>query len=310
MGMNNAVKPDIIYSGGRSCVSEDLRNGINRTFIKWLDFPTRGPGIASAAPSLVGGSSKRVMYSFGTSNSSALISHESSRCYDTLIEVFQDANKVIPEGHIALLLKAMLIHGSEWGTLSDKYAETLGLTTRQERSNQLHRVLGYGKPDVERAVECAKNRITLIGYGDLKIGDGLQYDLPLPFDFSSKIRRRLTATLTYFPTFVATRQKYRAAQLWFIVENGINKLLDARLNIDWQAALRGSVQHEIFENDSAVVWDEEKSIQIKVNCRGDADDKLQESIPYALMVSFEIKDKIDIDVYTKVASKIATKVSI
>ena len=34
------------------------------------------------------------------------------------------------------------------------------------------------------------------------------------------------------------------------------------------------------------------------------------SIPYALMVSFEIKDVIDIDVYQKVAEKIVTKVPV
>jgi hypothetical protein len=290
MGMNNAVKPDILYSGGRGWVREDMRHGAGSTVVTWQDTPTREPGTASAAPSA---SADKVMFSFGTSNSAAMISHEASRCYDVLLDVFQNAEIDAPSQYIALLIKAMLIHGAEWGELADKYSSTLSLATRQDSSRKLHRFLGYGKPNVERAIECAQNRITLIGYGELKIGEALTYDLPLPFDFSSKICRRLTATLTYFPPFVPTRQKYRATQLWFTIENGIKHLLDSRVDVDWQAAVRGSVQHEIFENDAAVVWNENSAIQIKVNCRGDADKEFDGSTPYALMVSwFHLKSRM------------------
>lgn len=99
-----------------------------------------------------------------------MISHEASRCYDTLIEVFEVSEESVPEEHLALLIKAMLIHGAEWGTISDKFAHELKLTTRQDCSRKLHRFLGYGKPNIERAIECAKNRVTLLGYGELKLG--------------------------------------------------------------------------------------------------------------------------------------------
>lgn len=311
MGINNSIKPDILFPGGRSWVREHIKNGSNGTEIVWQDSPTREPGTASAAPFSVGASSNKVMYTFGTSNSAALISHEASRCYDTLMDVFGESDENIPYSHMALLIKAMLVHGAEWGKLSERYAEIFNLNKRQDCSRSLHRFLGFGKPNIERAIECAKNRVTLLGYGELKNGEALTYDLPLPFNFSSsKINRRLTATLTYFPPFVPTRQKYRASQLWYSLENGKKNLLDARLDADWQAVVRGSVQHEIFENDNTVVWDEDGAIQIKVNCRGDADDSFPDKVPYALMVSFEIKDAIDIDVYTKVAQRISTKVSV
>ena len=311
MGMNNAIKPDILFPGGRSWVRESIRHGFDRTIIEWPDSPTREPGTASAAPSAAGSTASKVMYTFGTSNSAALVSHEASRCYDVLHEVFGNAEAAVPDEHVALLIKAMLVHGAEWGALSDKYAKVLGLTNRQDCSRQLHRFLGFGKPNIERAIECAKNRVTLIGYGDLKNGEALTYYLPLPFNFSSsKICRRLTATLTYFPPFVPTRQKYRATQLWYSIENGKKHLLDSRLDVDWQAAVRGSVQHEIFENNETVVWDENDAIQVKVNCRADADDGFSGNVPYALMVSFEIKDAIDIDVYAKVAERVSTKVTI
>ncbi|MHB1627884.1 MAG: S8 family peptidase [Bacilli bacterium] len=311
MGMNNAIKPDILFPGGRNWVRESIRHGFNGTVIEWTDSPTREPGTASAAPFVAGSSASKVMYTFGTSNAAALISHEASRCYDVLLEVFGNADEAVPDEHLALLIKAMLVHGAEWGALADKYAKVLNLTKRKDSSSKLHRFLGFGKPNIERAIECAKNRVTLIGYGDLKNGEAHTYDLPLPFNFSrSKICRRLTATLTYFPPFVPTRQKYRAAQLWYSIENGKKNLLDSRMDVDWNAAVRGSVQHEIFENNNTVVWDEDDALQVKVNCRGDADDRFSGSVPYALMVSFEIKDAIDIDVYAKIAERVSTKVPI
>lgn len=308
MGMNRAIKPDIIFPGGRGCVKENLHDG-HGTMIDWQAFPSHKPGIASAAPS------NKTMYTFGTSNSAALISHEASRCYDTLLDVFAIAGEDLPNEHMALLIKAMLVHGAEWGALTEKYAEVLGLydetgrLNRQACSRQLHRYFGYGKPDINRAIECAKRRITLIGFGKLKNGEARTYDLPLPFNFSSsKIRRRLTGTLAYFSPTIPTRQKYRAAQCWYTIENSKNHLLDSRMDFDWQAVTRGSLQHEIFENDEIVVWDENESIKIKVSCRNDADTKFSGIIQYALMVSFEIKSEIDVDVYARIAEKIHPKV--
>jgi hypothetical protein len=70
------------------------------------------------------------------------------------------------------------------------------------------------------------------------------------------------------------------------------------------------VQHEIFENDEIVTWGEDDIFQIKVNCRAVADEHLAVAIPYALMVSFEIKSNINIDVYTKVADRIRPRVTV
>ena len=311
MGMNNSVKPDLVYPGGRKCVREFIRNGFNGSIIEWSNGTTREPGTASSAPFDPSNSSSKVMYTIGTSNSAALISHESTRCYDTLLEVFGNNGETVPDEQMALLIKAMLVHGAEWGELSSKYAKTLNFLNRKDFSQKLHKFLGFGKPDIDRAIECAKNRITLIGYGNLSNNEALTFVLPLPFNFSSaKIVRRLTATLTYFPPFVPSRQKYRAVQLWFIIENGNRNLFESRVDIDWSAAVRGTVQHEIFENSETVVWDDSDSIQIKVNCRNDANDAFSGSTPFALMVSFEIKNAIDIDVYSRISQKISTKVKI
>jgi len=288
-GLNSSVKPDIIFPGGRNFVMEDMRH-LGQPTAVWRSSNAREPGTLSAAPYDIASGANQVMYSFGTSNAAALLSHEASRCYDTLLEIFDFAGVALPHQQTALLIKAMLIHGAEWRGLKDILVNTLGIISREKYSEELHR---------------------FIGYGELLNGEAHLYNLPLPFDFSSgKVLRRLTATLTYFTPIIPTRQAYRAAQVWFTRENPKTKFLDSRVDVDWQAVQRGSVQHEIFEDDDIVVWGEDEALQLKINCHSVADDHLAVPIPYAIMVSFEIKSEIDVKVYEAIAEKILPRVTV
>ena len=93
----------------------------------------------------------------------------------------------------------------------------------------------------------------------------------------------------------------------FIMKTGCYKALHK--SRFWQAALRGTLQHEIFENNKTEVWGEDDCLSIKVNCRNDADSKCILPVQYALMVSFEIKEDIDIDVYARIAEKVRPRVA-
>lgn len=75
--------------------------------------------------------------------------------------------------------------------------------------------------------------------------------------------------------------------MWFTIEGAKKHLIDTRVNADWMAVKRGSLQHEIFENNEIVIWGANDSIQLKVNCANVADDKYSGSVPYALMVSLK-----------------------
>lgn len=306
-GVNNSIKPDIIFDGGRNTL---LQNSLGGTELRWRSSLTRAPGSLSAAPYDLSSGSQKIMHSFGTSNAAALISHEASRCFDTLSDVFNDAGEPLPNGAVALLIKAMLVHGSEWGKLYNTFDSVLGIPKRF--TDYVYRFFGYGKPNIDKAIECAKNRITLLGYGELKDGEAHLFNLPLPFDeFSrSKILRRLTATLACFSPITPSRQSYRSAQLWFSIEGAKKHLIDNRINADWQATRRGSLQHEIFQNDEIVFWGTDDAIQLKVNCANVADDKFSGAVPYALMVSFEVDAAVNIDVYERVSTKVKPPVTV
>jgi hypothetical protein len=306
-GLNNSIKPDMVYDGGRNTVSQNV---MSATKLHWRESLTKAPGTVSAAPFDIARVSQKIIHSYGTSNAAALTSHEASRCFDTLSDVFNDAGEIMPYDSIALLIKAMLVHGAEWGELYNIFNSALGFPDRPK--DYVYRFFGYGKPNINRAVECAKNRITLIGFGELKNGEAHLFDLPLPFNEfrREKILRRLVATLACFTPITPSRQAYRSALLWFTIEGAPNHLLGSRVDADGKAVIRGSLQHEIFESDQIVVWGNDDIIQLKVNCANVADDKFSGAVPYALMVSFEIDATVNIDVYERVSTKISPRITI
>ena len=295
-GYRSIITPDLFYRGGRKFISETLNGRC-----KWLQS-NREPGCRVAAPTSDATKNGQA-FSFGTSDATALISHEALKCYDVLYDIYQtEIGEAPPKEYVAILLKAMLTHGASWGELAGRMAEITGA-----KEKQIARWLGYGIPNLSRVEECAKNRVTLIGTGSLKKDEGHIFTLPLPVDISSKvIKRRLVVTLAYFSPVEVNKQAYRSAKLWFDIV-GNKQLASNRENTEWQAVQKGTLQHEIFEGEKALIWDDDKEIQIKVNCKEDAG-KIKKAIPYCIFVTFEVAEGQSIDVYSKVVNKVKTAI--
>lgn len=295
-GYRSIITPDLFYRGGRKFISGSLNGNC-----QWLQT-NREPGCKVAAPT-TDSTKNGQAFTFGTSDATALISHEALKCYDVLNDIYQsETGEAPPYDYIALLVKAMLTHGASWGDIASQVAKIT-----EAREKQVSRWLGYGIPNVSRVEECAKNRVTLIGSGSLKKDEGHIFTLPLPVDISSKvIKRRLVVTLAYFSPVEVSKQVYRSAKLWFDVV-GNEQLASNRENTEWQAVQKGTLQHEIFEGEKALIWNEEKEIQIKVNCKEDAG-KFKNAIPYCIFVTFEVAEGQDIDVYSKVVNKVKTTI--
>lgn len=297
-GYRSVITPDLFYYGGREFIRGRFDGKID-----WVES-SREPGCLSAAPYGTGGTDG-CAFSFGTSDAAAQITHEAAKCYDVLNRVFlaeTDAN--IPVDVTAILLKAMLTHGASWESIADKLALTMGSSPKQ-----LSMWLGNGIPDISRVIECTKERITLIGLGALKKDEGDIFRLPLPVDFSSRLmKRKLTVTLSYLSPVVPNKHAYRGAQLWFNIDDGRKGLTPDRLNTEWQAVRKGSLQHEIFIGENPIVWNDDDLI-IKVNCKEEAS-KIKTAIPYCLFVSFEVAEGFDVDIYAGVSARIRQRVQI
>lgn len=307
-GYRRAIKPDLVFAGGRVLYTESVRTPDAATFeCRLLRMP---PGIKVASPSPTPGELTKVVHSCGSSNATAMISRLASGCLDTLIEILEEqAPDVESDAHLAPLLKSMIIHGCSWGEIEDRLRAILQTPEngRQIR-NWITRWIGYGVPVVDRVAACTGQRATILGFGSLSDEQAHLFRLPLPPSLAARRDwRRLTATLAWLSPVSPSTQRYRTASLWFEVEGA--SLAPTRQNVDWTTARRGTVQHEVFEGTQAMPIRDGDALTLKVNCRKDAG-KIEGAVPYGLAVTLEVAEGIDIAIYDEIRTRIVTAVPI
>lgn len=307
-GYRRAIKPDVIFYGGRQWYRLPLQP-TNPVTIEPAIFRTT-PGNKVASPGNLAGELNATSYSCGTSNATALISRAAGICYDSLQQIFNEqAAEVDPSNYEVPLLKAMLVHGCSWGDIGSRISEVLRTPENgRQLSGLISRWIGYGIPVVDRVLDCTEQRATVLGFGQLSDGEAHVFSLPLPPSLGSRPEwRRLTVTLAWLSPISASTQKYRTASLWFEMNN--NGLAPTRSDADWRAVRRGTVQHEVFEGQRAEPFIDGEVIEIKVNCREDAG-KIQNPVAYGLAVSLEVAEGLDIAVYNEIRTRIAPAIQI
>lgn len=290
-GFRNAIKPDIVYNGGRQLLIPDIA-GIDKLkpYTK-----LRNPGLLTAWPDDAYGS---MAYVRGTSGSTALISRHAYHCYQAINEILNDNGQ--PDSHIHLLVKAMTVHGCGWDDLASNIQDLLpaGMGTSQAKAIK-KQWIGYGIPDFEKSLICNEHRATVIGFGELRSGRAHIYKMPLPSAIDNElIKRRLTVTLAWMSPIAAQNQKYRKARLWYeLTEN--KDITPKRIDMaDASAPRLGTLQHEVFEGEKRYPLPEDPVLGIKVNCADDAGD-FDEPIKYALAVTLELGRGVQLDLFVR-----------
>ncbi|MDK9706375.1 MAG: S8 family peptidase [Desulforhopalus sp.] len=317
-GYRRAIKPDIVFPGGRVLYQEDLRSSRRDNYvIKPVEPSIRNtpPGNKAAIPARQSGSLEGIAYSCGTSNAAALMSRAAGICYDSLQQIFEEqATEVDARIHEAPLLKAMLVHGCAWGDVGAQVGDLLRTPeNNRQLSGLVSRWMGYGVPQVDRVLDCTEQRATLLGFGQLSDGEAHVFRLPLPPSLGARPEwRRLTVTMAWLSPISAGTQKYRTASLWFEV-GGVVPAKDRKESCSgtdgWRAVRRGTVQHEVFEGQRAEPFIDGEVIEIKVNCREDAG-KIHNPVAYGLTVSLEVAEGVDIAVYNEIRTRIAPAIQI
>ena len=118
-------------------------------------------------------------------------------------------------------VRALMIHSAEWPkALKEQFAQN---DNKKELNNVL-RACGYGVPNLERAIYCASNSLTLIAEAEIQPFEGSKtkdmhlYELPWPKEIleglgASDIEMRIT--LSYFvepgPGDIGWKDRYRYA---------------------------------------------------------------------------------------------------
>ena len=299
MGYRRGIKPDLLAAGGRVVVQRAW-NADGRQNDLQIYTRSGTPGQLVASPGTAPGDQDAMWHSRGTSNATAIVSRTCGWLYDLMEELRQEpTGEVVDTIPRAVWLKALVAHGSEWGAAGTTLTNIL---KNRDNSRQFREyitwLLGYGAIDIDRIRKCTARRVTALSAGALSEDDSHIHRLPLPPSLNGlRGYRRLTITLAWLSPVNPRHQGWRRADLWFAPPQA--PLRVKRQQADWQAAQRGTLQHEILEGEDAGAFVDGASLEIQVSCRASAG-ALDEEVPYALATTLEVAEELDIDIYDEV----------
>jgi hypothetical protein len=305
LGFRRSIKPDALVAGGRQLYSDTAMGGGSCTC---SPVRTSGPpGQCTASPGVVAGDLRALRYSRGTSNAAATATRRLAWLYDAVVAPMREQiGRELPE---AVLLKALLVHASSWDEAIDRLEPILAPDNDWRRvKDHCARLLGYGAVDETRLGGGSSSRVVLVGAASLAEDLAHVYAIPLPPSLSGeRIWRRVTATLAWSSPINPRHHAYRRAQLWFDTDKDV--LGVDRLNAQWQAVRRGTLQHEVMEGERAAAFADGDTLDIRVNCKAEAGE-LADEIPYALVVTLEAAPMLDVAIYEEVETRIRPRVAV
>ena len=305
-GFRNSIKPDIVMPGGRQFYEDVPGRATYRISQGGLS-----PGQSVAAPPPAGTAHiDHAVYMRGTSNATALASRGAARIHEALREIQSENSGAIPDANLAVLMKALLVHGAVWGDAQHHLGILKQYAGRRNFKRYLSRFMGYGAVDIERVIECTELRATVIGTASIRAGEELEYRFPLPPALSGwETHKRLIITLAWFTPINPAHQNWRQAKLFYTPpkENGYIDL--SRREADWQHVKKGTVQHEVLQGKEASAYQDGNHLKIPVVCKTDAGD-FDESIPFGIAVTLEVLDDININIYNEIRNGIMTQVKV
>lgn len=312
LGHRKAIKPDLLFEGGRTPVRiVGVGEGVT---IQPARTPARLFGARVASPDRHGGA-RFEDFTWGTSVATALATRAAHQIHDVLMDHDGGSNHTdIPPEYLALVLKTLLVHGAKWGPkgeMLDGFFGPQGQGQHVARRDDIARLLGYGVPSIDRVLDCTENRATLLGYGTIAPDSALLYRIPLPADLDGiRAFRALTVTLSWLSPINPRHQGYRMAALdvssasedkyWLVSDRDSCQPTD-------KSIARGTIFHERRHGEKAAVFTDGGDLLLRVSCKAGAGN-LQEVVPYAIAVSFEVGIESGIEVYDEIRTRLAAAV--
>ena len=308
LGHNKVIKPDISMPGGK----EHLRLVRGGDGLVVNTAPSgRRYGLKTAVPD-DGGQLDREALISGTSGATALATRSAHRLFDALMDennggLLQGADPL----YYGVVIKALLVHRARWGEIGGQLESIYGPTgrgTHIARRDNIARVLGYGRPNVEEALTCAANRATLIGYGEVSAdGTASLFRVPLPTSLEGVTEpRTITLTLAWFSPVNIRHRAYRRAKLEIMPND-----FKTRAGVERSPAQpsdksvpRGSLFHVRYEGARAVPFVDDGHLSFRVYCR-EQGGPLDASIRYGIAVTIEAGEHVP--VYQEVRQRLRVR---
>ena len=303
LGKANAIKPEIMFSGGRVTYRNFNINDNDPVSLSVINTPKAfGPGHMVAVPSPNPGSINSYAYSYGTSNATALTTRRIGMLHETIksMKEFQD-DDALDHASDSLILKALLVHGAELPEEAKEACERMLKTDKNRKTFKREEALffGFGNVNESRIHGCGPNQATLIRTGELELGHSEIYKFPLPQCLSSSIeKRRMIITLAWFSPINPSHQEYRQAQMWVSNPKNLRPLLFDKRDYYYSSQKKGTIYHDVVHGSDADPFIEGEEISLKVNCKARAGANTLK-VPYALVVTLD-SPNVELNIYEEV----------
>jgi hypothetical protein len=238
-------------------------------------------------------------YSSGTSAATALATRAAHLIFDALSDtnngnLLEDTDPAF----YGVIVKAMLVHRAQWGSIGELLDQTWqpqGQGTHVVRRDGIARLLGYGRAAVHETMQCAANRATMIGHGEIPAGEqAALYRIPLPPSLE-RVRepRAVTVSLAWFSPVNIRHQAYRRAKLEVAPDSpedrfGVKRVAGQPSD---KAIPRGSLFHVRYAGERAVAFVDGNTLALRVFCR-EQGGALDQSIRYGLAVTIEAGEAV------------------
>jgi hypothetical protein len=246
----------------------------------------------------------RTVYSCGSSNATVLATRTAAHIHERLLSLrSQPGGERLTDEFMGVVLKALLVHGASWGSAAEVLDRVFGgtVTDWREMLRLKCRFLGHGEVDPARCIFSTDKRVLMLGWDELEAKQGHIYQVPLPPSLSGTgVKRRLTVTLGWFSPVNPKHKDYRRALLWF---GPPEQLALEKTDLDAECSRRGTVQHQMFEGSKVRAFADSDTLEVRVSCAEGAGG-LVSSVPYALAVTLEIADPVDMPIYDEVKTRL------
>ena len=302
-GFARSVKPEVFAPGGRQIYREGFDEGQPERELRPVDNVVIGPGVLVAQPGSPD-STVSAHYWRGTSLATAHVTRFASDVLDRLERLQSDhGDDAVPDESLTVLTKALVVHAASWGgpTAWETGAETAGTGRR----DGLSRLLGYGRVSPAWLFGDAPHRATLVATDVLGADEQVFFEIPLPEGLRSSTHwRRLRLTLAWFSPINPRHQAYRRARLALEIPTTSRELLEVdRAEVHSQAAVRGTVQHELLDGTDAPLFGDGDRFGVSVTARARAG-ALEDHIRFGLVATLETAIEADIAVREQMRQRV------
>lgn len=315
LGFKRTIKPEVLFPGG----AEQVRANSNQAPIEVrpITQPANYFGIGVASPGPAGQTNRKLNMS-GTSVATALATHNAMRILEALEELPDDpAHRAIDPAYHSVLLKALLVHSARWDqATADVLKEIVNKNKPLYWEHELYeisRFLGFGCPEIERVVDCAESRATLIGWNKIPAKETDRFEVPLPAELEGVAGfRALSVTIAWLTPIKLSHRMYRLAK--FKVSPGRDQnfsigVENSKQQPSHNALGKGTVYHRRWEGEKGADFVNNGNLVFDVTC-SPAAGELDEAISYAVVATLEVGADVAVPIYERIRARLREAVRV